>query len=391
MTKKIIRLVKNKKTNIIAFAIIILVSMGIIASLFIVNQHNIATLKEENNLAEDTFIEKKAPVEEIKINDKEDNLKVESEFVKKDFIGKTITEVNLRSAPNEDIEYTIGEKSILQVFGEQDGWYKIKHKEKEGWASAKYIEAYTEEDKKKDEEQKKKDEEQKKRAEKIDSNIKVTNKSNDNVTVTSNLSEEYKKGFKHQAFSNSRQVILVTAKGMGTSYCNIKFYEKSGEDWKVITETSGRLGSNGLAYISNRKQSTDKTPAGVLNIISAFGVANNPGAKYGYTKVTDEMYWDLNSGSSTYNRLIYNNPGGDYEHLASYPKQYKYALVTDYNNGQVQDKGGAIFLHCNGSGSTGGCVSMDETSMHNIITRVDPGKNPKILIIPNSDLGSYWN
>ncbi|WP_051652461.1 SH3 domain-containing protein [Clostridium algidicarnis] len=384
MGKEIIKLVKNKKTTIIAFVIIILVSIGVIGGLFIENKHNVTTLKGKNNVAEETSIEKESPVEEAKINDKEEELKVESQFIKKDFTGKTITEVNLRKAPNDDIEYTIGEKSILQVFGEQDGWYKIKHKEKEGWVSAKYIEEYTEEDKKKDDEEKKKDE-------KIASNIRVTNKSNDNVTVTSNSSEEYKKGFKHQAFSNSRQVILVTAKGMGTSYCNIKFYEKSGEDWKVITETSGRLGSNGLAYISNRKQSTDKTPAGVLNIISAFGVANNPGSRYFYTKVTDEMYWDLNSGSSTYNRLIYNNPGGDYEHLASYPNQYKYALVTDYNNGQVQDKGGAIFLHCNGNGATGGCVSMDETSMREIITRVDPSGNPKILIIPNSDLGSYWN
>lgn len=405
MSKKIIRLLKNKKTGIIAFLIIILAGIGITLSLFIVNKHRVGTSKEKNNLAEESFIENETSIEEVNINDKEDNLKVEPEFIKKDFMGKTITKINFRNVPNGDIEYAIGEKSILQVFGEQDGWYKIRYNEKEGWASAKYIEKYTEEDKKKDDEQKKKDDEQKKkdedekkkskeqkkRAEKIDNNIKADKKLNDNSTVPSSSSADYKRGFKHQAFSNSTQVILVTTKGMGTSYCNIKFYEKAGEDWNVITETSGRLGGNGLAYISNRKQSTNKTPAGVINIISAFGVANNPGTKYSYTKVNNEMYWDLNSGSSTYNRLIYNNPGGDYEHLASYPTQYKYALVTDYNNGQVQDKGGAIFLHCNGNGSTGGCVSMDETSMRNIITRVDPNKNPKILIIPNSDLGSYWN
>ena len=56
------------------------------------------------------------------------------------------------------------------------------------------------------------------------------------------------------------------------------------------------------------------------------------------------MYWDLNSGSSTYNRLVYKNPGGDYEHLIDYDT-YNYMFTTDYNYDQIAGKGGAIFFH----------------------------------------------
>ena len=219
----------------------------------------------------------------------------------------------------------------------------------------------------------------------------INNQYIDGWRIDNNGVAHYEKAFRNPKLENSNQIIVVTTNNMSTSYCNIEIYEKndSGE-WNNIDSTTGRVGANGLAYIGNRVQSTNTTPAGVMSITGAFGVKNNPGTKLDYIKVNNNMYWDLNSENSTYNRLINYNPGGDYEHLISYPRQYEYSLITDYNHNQVPNKGGAIFVHCLGRGATGGCVSMPREKMIEILKWIDPKKNPKILVIPKDDLDDYW-
>ncbi|EGS5728432.1 TPA: cell wall-binding protein [Clostridium perfringens] len=219
----------------------------------------------------------------------------------------------------------------------------------------------------------------------------INNQYIDGWRIDNNGVAHYEKAFRNPKLENSNQIIVVTTNNMSTSYCNIEIYEKndSGE-WNNIDSTTGRVGANGLAYIENRVQSTNTTPAGVMSITGAFGVKNNPGTKLDYIKVNNNMYWDLNSENSTYNRLINYNPGGDYEHLISYPRQYEYSLITDYNHNQVPNKGGAIFVHCLGRGATGGCVSMPREKMIEILKWIDPKKNPKILVIPKDDLDDYW-
>ena len=219
----------------------------------------------------------------------------------------------------------------------------------------------------------------------------INNQYIDGWRIDNNGVAHYEKAFRNPKLENSNQIIVVTTNNMSTSYCNIEIYEKndSGE-WNNIDSTTGRVGANGLAYIKNRVQSTNTTPAGVMSITGAFGVKNNPGTKLDYIKVNNNMYWDLNSENSTYNRLINYNPGGDYEHLISYPRQYEYSLITDYNHNQVPNKGGAIFVHCLGRGATGGCVSMPREKMIEILKWIDPKKNPKILVIPKDDLDDYW-
>ena len=209
--------------------------------------------------------------------------------------------------------------------------------------------------------------------------------------ISNNGVATYEKSFKNKKLENSSQIILATTNNMNSSYCNISIYEKNySNEWKIIDDFSGRVGSNGLAYLEDRVQSTNTTPASVMNIIGAFGLKSNPGTKLNYIKVTNNMYWDLNSENKSYNRLINYNPGGDYEHLISYPRQYEYSLITDYNLNQTPNKGGAIFIHCLGRGATGGCVSMPREKMIKLLKWLDPKKNPKILVIPQNDLNNYW-
>ena len=55
-------------------------------------------------------------------------------------------------------------------------------------------------------------------------------------------------------------------------------------------------------------------------------------------------------------RLPSSHPDGS-ERLKDFPQQYEFAFTTTFNAQQVRHRGGAIFLHVNGSGATAGCVS----------------------------------
>ena len=79
-------------------------------------------------------------------------------------------------------------------------------------------------------------------------------------------------------------------------------------------------------------------------------------------------YWVLDNQSDHYNRYRNKRQGGfrwwldsssdnASERLRDYPTQYEWAVVTSFNSRQVKHRGGAIFLHVNGSGATAGCVS----------------------------------
>ena len=189
--------------------------------------------------------------------------------------------------------------------------------------------------------------------------------------------------------NGSEQMILAETSSTSSSYATIAAYEESGQgNWVLKKKTTGRVGSKGIEPIESRKQGTNKTPAGIMRLQAAFGQTDNPGTLFPYHKITNNMYWDLNSGSKNYNRLVYSNPGGDYEQLIKY-KTYKYMFTTDYNTEQVKGKGGAIFLHCNGSGATSGCVSMPEEDMKWCMTWLDPEKSPSLIVTTTQDKYKY--
>lgn len=187
------------------------------------------------------------------------------------------------------------------------------------------------------------------------------------------------------------QVVLAETSSSSSSHATITAYEQAENGIWVSknTTTNGRVGKNGIVSIEVRKQSSGTTPEGILRLLKAYGNAANPGSLFPYTKITGNMYWNLNSGSDTYNQLVYSNPGGDYEHLIDY-KTYNYMFTTDYNIEQIENKGGAIFFHCNGSGATSGCISVPESIMKWYMTWLDPEKNPSLIVTTTSDKSKYF-
>ena len=181
-------------------------------------------------------------------------------------------------------------------------------------------------------------------------------------------------------YADTEQVMLVTVKTADATAAVVKTLDKTDGSWETSVMTIGYVGEKGCVDGAERVQGSLKTPMGIYRIIGAMGISADPGAKFPYTRITDGMYWDLNSGSATYNRLVNSDPGGSREVLYQMGKQYDYILNTSYNYEQTEHKGGAIFIHVSQSEPTAGCVSVPRSDMEKIIKWADPAKNPVVII-----------
>lgn len=186
---------------------------------------------------------------------------------------------------------------------------------------------------------------------------------------------------------------VVTVNHTSGYNANVRYWKKTGSSWtQQFMTVKGRIGSGGLVARDQRKQGTSTTPMGTFNLRSTFGThAKASNQKLSHTKITSESYWVQDNASAYYNRYRLKSQGGfraglpasDYnssERLASYPTQYEYAVVIQYNWGQVRNRGAGIFLHVNGSGATGGCVSVPRWMMKDLFGLLDPAQHPVIAI-----------
>jgi len=105
--------------------------------------------------------------------------------------------------------------------------------------------------------------------------------------------------------SNSRQVVLVTAKSMKSTTATLATYERTAQGWRQIgRSTTAFLGRHGLVPGLLRKQSTGTTPMGTYALNSSFGRLPDPGAKLPYTQIDRNDAWTYNPKvPSTYNLL----------------------------------------------------------------------------------------
>ncbi|MCH9830949.1 MAG: L,D-transpeptidase family protein [Actinomycetia bacterium] len=204
--------------------------------------------------------------------------------------------------------------------------------------------------------------------------------------------------------TDSKQVILVTAKSWNSTSGTVQVFEKKNKVWSLTQKAvKTNLGYGGLVPGSKRKQGTGKTPTGTYAITWAFGIKDDPGTKLKYTKVDKNDAWTYNPRfPSTYNvfqtvNKSWSGYGNYVERLASYKKQYNYVAVMDFNlpKGKITQgvngvnrtdapantsRGGGIFLHVSNGTKTAGCIAVPEKYMKKILNWLDPKKNPVIVI-----------
>jgi L,D-peptidoglycan transpeptidase YkuD (ErfK/YbiS/YcfS/YnhG family) len=199
----------------------------------------------------------------------------------------------------------------------------------------------------------------------------------------------------------SRQVLVVTSASWRTTWAQLRGYEKRDGRWRLVMgPIPARVGYSGMRAAAGRVQGDGTTPAGTFRVTSAFGIKADPGTDLPYWRIRSrDQWWVGDRKSRFYNQPRWGSAGGyrrtergvdGSERLISYPTQYAYSAVIDFNRPDpVVGRGSGIFLHVNGRGSTAGCVSVSSASMIRILRWLDPAKQPKITIAPAAVVTSY--
>lgn len=185
------------------------------------------------------------------------------------------------------------------------------------------------------------------------------------------------------ASKRSSQIITVVSKG--GSYGELVFWEKdSNDEWILMDKVSARLGQNGMKAASEVYEMDKSTPTGIYSLTEAFGINADPGSKIRYRQLDGTEYWVDDVNSDYYNTMQFGEADGRWssaEKLIEFEGYYNYSLVIDYNRWPViPGKSSAIFLHCDLGSYTYGCVAIPQENLVNIINRLDPEKDPFIII-----------
>ena len=170
------------------------------------------------------------------------------------------------------------------------------------------------------------------------------------------------------------QIVLVEYRG--GSNAAVSFHEKTEEGWVKLYETFGYVGKNGMG---KTRAGDKRTPVGVYDLTTPFGILDDPGSSMPYTKLTKYHYWCGSSSSGYYNQFCDSRVNGracasSDEHLIDYKGFYDYCMFIDYNREGVPGLGSCIFLHCIGTRtSTAGCVAIPREVMREVIIWARPG------------------
>jgi len=187
----------------------------------------------------------------------------------------------------------------------------------------------------------------------------------------------------------TRQV--VTVKHTDGWQARLTLWQYDGERWQAELEAPGRIGSGGLVDADHRVQGSAMTPLGCFPLLAAFGAHESPVTRLDYRQVGPGDFWVADNESEFYNRWRHCDLGGfrwdlpatdpdASERLTDYPVQYEYAINIGFNLDQVRHRGAAIFLHVDGEGATGGCVSGPRDFLRELFARLDPAQAPLIAI-----------
>lgn len=142
--------------------------------------------------------------------------------------------------------------------------------------------------------------------------------------------------------------------------------------------------------MGSASESSTRTPQGSFTLTQAFGRAADPGTGLPYLRTTPADWW-ISQAGPLYNTRQRCAAGCDFrqgdpnEHLYYETPFYDYAVVIDYNTrnapgGVTPGRGSAFFLHVTDGTPTQGCIAVPRSDMVRILTWLDPGRHPRILI-----------
>ncbi len=190
--------------------------------------------------------------------------------------------------------------------------------------------------------------------------------------------------------------VLITLAGSSTlDTGELNVYTK-GDDgaWKTVyAGIRAKYGMNGLY---KEKEGDSKTPVGVFKMNTPFGIADSvEGFPDNYIKVDSDMYWNGDSASDRYNKLVNAKEYTAFdrsasEHLINYSGYYDYCIDTGYNYEGTPYRGSAILLHCVVNDEhTHGCIAIPKEYMTEIMKLYSEG-NTYIAIYDTADPAAMY-
>ena len=164
--------------------------------------------------------------------------------------------------------------------------------------------------------------------------------------------------------SDTNRLVCVDADGGTSATVTMYRLKKNGKWKKIMTTTQGYVGYGGVGQASEYRNAT---PEGLYHFTKLFGVKDNPGTKYKYTKLKSTHFWVDDVNSKYYNRFVdtskVTKDWNSAENLSAVTDAYAYVAAFDYNKSCTPGNGSAFFLHCTQWHPTQGCVSVPEKNM----------------------------
>ncbi len=190
--------------------------------------------------------------------------------------------------------------------------------------------------------------------------------------------------------SHTGQVLLVAEESiLCFTLTRVYFLEKTNGEWTQTMEPlRAVIGKNGFAAPGEKREGDGKTPSGLFRLGTAFGYPEKVDTKMPYRQALNDDIWVDDPEAADYNRWVKKEQtqANSYETLKRDDPLYEYAIVIEYNTDPViKGHGSAIFLHIRaGYGEpTAGCVAVSKENMLRLLSRLDPEKQPVILINPD--------
>ncbi len=208
--------------------------------------------------------------------------------------------------------------------------------------------------------------------------------------------------------ASSSQCVVGTAKDWNSSTVTLNAYEKRGGQWvKSSGPWQGRLGKSGLVWglglhplpagAKVKSEGDWRAPAGVFRIGGAWGVhakiQKHP--KLFYRQVTTRDLWVEDPSSKSYNQhvVLDHEPATAWEKKQQmkqndYPHTLKLFIAHNASPKISPGQGSAIFFHIwrgGGSKPTAGCTTMEEPKLRELISWVDPNKQPIYVLLPEAE------
>lgn len=217
--------------------------------------------------------------------------------------------------------------------------------------------------------------------------------------------------------SNTRQIIIGIAPTEKSSHAILSMFEREENSHKWTQrndEWKARLGRNGLAWGIGihprnikgpiKKEGDGRSPSGIFKIGSeskyAFGYASviKKLPQLPYKQITTKDLWVEDSNSPYYNQHLHisHQPKTTWEKKAQMRQgdhAHSLKLFIAHNEGTAQKRaipnaGSSIFFHIwrgGGTKPTAGCTTMSEPMLKNMISKIDPKKNPVYVLLTAAD------